>query len=133
MLCTGACGPISTVLVLQAVLAGGIAGAWGAVAGGEAAGAALLAGGICVGATLAYGAVWRSVGWLTGGGVGGSLLAHLSGEAAKVLVVIGGLLGCLARFGDALPMLPFLTAFVAGLGAYLLALATGSVSKTSTQ
>lgn len=133
MLCTDGLGPIGTVLVLQGALGLGIASAWWALAGGEAAGAALLAGGICVGATLAYAAMWRSVGWLTGGGVGGLLLAHLSGEAAKVLVVIGGLLWCLARFGEALPMLPFLTAFVAGLGAYLLALGLGSVSKTSTQ
>lgn len=133
MLCTEASRLVCSVLVLQAALTAAVAALSGLVAGEQALGAALLAGALTLCATLAYAAVWRGVAWVAGEGAGAMLLAHLSGEAAKIAVAIGGLLWCLARFGNELPMLPFLAAFVAGLSAYLLALGMSSVRTRSTQ
>ncbi len=133
MLCTEASRLVCAVLVLQAGLTAAVAALSGMVSGEKALAAALMAGAVTVCATLAYAAVWRGVAWVAGRGAGAMLLAHLSGEAAKIAVAIGGLLWCLARYGNELPMLPFLAAFVAGLSAYLLALGVSSVRTRSTQ
>jgi ATP synthase protein I len=104
--------PIRTVLLWQAVATlamAAIAGVWG---GGHGALSALLGGGV----NLVAGVVYA---FLLGVGlrakpvpdVGTSLFAMLRAEAAKILVIIGGLVLALMTYRDLVPA-AFFTAFV---------------------
>ena len=104
--------PIRTVLLWQVVATlamAAIAGIWG---GGHGALSALLGGGV----NLVAGVVYA---FLLGVGlrakpvpdVGTSLFAMLRAEAAKILVIIGGLVLALMTYRDLVPA-AFFTAFV---------------------
>lgn len=104
--------PIRTVLLWQVVATlamAAIAGVWG---GGHGALSALLGGGVNLVAGLVYA-------FLLGVGlrarpvpdVGTSLYAMLRAEAAKILVIVGGLVLALTTYRDLVPA-AFFTAFV---------------------
>jgi ATP synthase protein I len=104
--------PIRTVLVWQFVATLAMAAIAGAWTGGHGAFSALLGGGV----NLAAGVVYA---FLLGVGlrarpvpdVGTSLFAMLRAEAAKILVIVGGLVLALTTYQD-LVLAAFFTAFV---------------------
>jgi len=104
--------PIRTVLVWQFVATLAMAAIAGVWAGGHGAVSALLGGGV----NLAAGVVYA---FLLGVGlrarpvpdVGTSLFAMLRAEAAKILVIVGGLVLALTTYRDLVPA-AFFTAFV---------------------
>jgi ATP synthase protein I len=104
--------PIRTVLVWQFVATLAMAVIAGMWAGGHGAMSALLGGSINLAAGVAYA-------FLLGVGlgakpipeVGASLIAMLRAEAAKILVIVGGLWLTLTTYQDLVPA-AFFTAFV---------------------
>ena len=104
--------PIRTVLLWQFVATLAMAAIAGVWAGGQGALSALLGGSV----NLAAGAVYA---FLLGVGlgtrpipdVGTSLVAMVRAEAAKILVIVGGLVLALTTYRDLVPA-AFFTAFV---------------------
>ena len=104
------------VVSVQVLVTAVVALAW-LVAGRREALAAACGGALVAVATAAF--AWRYF----GGGVAGAgqvAVRFIGATALKWLLLVGGLYLALARF--ALPPLPLLTAFIAGLLAYLIAL-----------
>jgi len=104
--------PIRTVLLWQFVATLAMAAIAGVWAGGHGAISALLGGGVNFAAGVVY-AFLLGVG-LRGRpvpDVGTSLFAMLRAEAAKILVIVGGLVLVLTTYRDLVPAV-FFTAFV---------------------
>jgi ATP synthase protein I len=114
--------PIRTVLLWQVVATLAMAAIAGLWAGGHGALSALLGGGV----NLVAGVVYA---FLLGVGlrakpvpdVGTSLFAMLRAEAAKILVIIGGLVLALMTYRDLVPA-AFFTAFVVTVIVFSLAI-----------
>jgi ATP synthase protein I len=104
--------PIRTVLLWQVVATLAMAAIAGVWAGGHGALSALLGGGVNLVAGVVY-AFLLGVGLRAKSvpDVGTSLLAMLRAEAAKILVIIGGLVLALMTYRDLVPA-AFFTAFV---------------------
>jgi len=104
--------PIRTVLLWQLVATLAMAAIAGVWAGGQGATSALLGGCINLAAGLVY-AFLLGVGLGTRAipDVGTSLVAMLRAEAAKILVIVGGLVLALTTYRDLVPA-AFFTAFV---------------------
>jgi F0F1-type ATP synthase assembly protein I len=104
--------PIRTVLLWQLVATLAVAAIAGLWAGAQGAVSAMLGGGVNVAAGVAYAFVGGiGLGSRPVPDVGTSLMAMFRAEAAKILVIVGGLWLALSSYGNLVPA-AFFTAFV---------------------